>query len=176
MQFLFSFFTTVFLYDLLHYHRNKEGEQSEAHDQDERPLLVRPAIVTSGYDSRSGWSDSFGSHHCVARIGSLINQGGKNGRWRKRSIQLCLSLSGRDPHSADANGVFGPRLQSSSAKLDVGSIVNSFGLVFFLLCQLDSVLEVALSWHLFQGGPLHQASISVMLLTLGAALIGWGLA
>ena len=35
----------------------------------------------------------------------------------------------------------------------------SFGLVFFLLCQLDSVLEVALSWHLFQGGPLHQASI-----------------
>ena len=46
MQFLFSFFTTVFLYDLLHYHRNKEGEQSEAHDQDERPLLVRPAIVT----------------------------------------------------------------------------------------------------------------------------------
>ena len=35
-----------FLNDLLHYHRDKEGEQSEAHDQDERPLLVRPAIVT----------------------------------------------------------------------------------------------------------------------------------
>ena len=35
----------------------------------------------------------------------------------------------------------------------------SFGLIFFRFCQLDSVLEVALSWDLFQGGPLHQASI-----------------
>ena len=48
MQFSSSFTTVFFsfLNDLLHYHRDKEGEQSEAHDQDERPLLVRPAIVT----------------------------------------------------------------------------------------------------------------------------------
>ena len=31
----------------------------------------------------------------------------------------------------------------------------SFGLIFFRFCQLDSVLEVALSGDLFQGGPLH---------------------
>ena len=86
---------------------------------------VRLLVTYSGYDSGSGWSYSFGSHNCPWSIGSLISQGGKNGRWRKRSVEFyLLSRNGGDSHSTNANGVFGPRLESSGTKLDVGARVN----------------------------------------------------
>ena len=86
---------------------------------------VRLLVTYSGYDSGSGWSYSFGSHNCPWSIGSLISQGGKNGRWRKRSVEFyLLSRNWGDSHSTNANGVFGPRLESSGTKLDVGARVN----------------------------------------------------